>query len=282
MDGLFSIRLNKDVNWEMDNYHFHNDCEILFIVGGECECLIGTELVRLRRGTVIPLYATALHKTNQSSGGVYERYVLHFSPDDAAQFSTADTDLLRCFYGEEAILQLGEKETLEMTALFEKCRSGGSGYGGDVRRKNAFFELLIRLGEMSKAERAPQKIATRSFSRIQPILTYVKENPSEPLTLSVIAEKFHFNKQYLCRIFKRTTGVGVGDYITSMRIQHACSMLRLGHSVQQSGEEAGFANNSAFITTFGKFVGMTPGKYKKSFASNIPQGKHWLDARPAR
>lgn len=268
MDDLFSLKFNSDSGWGMANYHFHNDCEILFIVSGECECLAGTELIRLRRGTVLPLRETALHKTNQSAGGDYARYVLHFSPDDVASFSTPRTDLLRCF-SDGGFIQLDEPAAVQMTVAFERCRGDGWGYGGDVRRRNAFFELLILLGEMSKAERLPQKVATKNFSRIHPILTYIKENPAEPLALDLIAEKFHFNKQYLCRIFKKTTGISVGEYITSVRVQRACRLLRQGRSVQRSGEEAGFNNNTAFVTTFGKFVGMSPGKYKKRFAGSL-------------
>lgn len=272
MDDIFSIKLNRDFNWEMEAYHFHNDCEVLFIVGGECECLVETELVRLQRGTVLPLRAAALHKTNQSSGGEYARYALHFPPDEVAPFSTPETDLLRCFSC--GAIQLDEAATDEMTAAFEKCRCGNGGYGQDIRRRNAFFELLVRLGEMSGVELAPQKVATKNFSRIKPVLTYIKENPAEQLTLSLIAEKFHFSKQYLCRVFKKTTGVSVGDYISSVRIQRACWLLRSGCSVQRSGEEAGFANNSAFITSFGRYVGMSPGKYKKRFADSRLVGNY--------
>lgn len=271
MSNLFSVKLNRDANWEMETYHFHHDCEILFIISGESECLIETELTPLRRGTVLPLYATALHKTNQSSGGEYARYVLYFSPDDVAPFSTQETDLLK-FFRSAAPLQLDEAATEEMTVAFERCRGWSNGYGQDIRRRNAFFELLVKLGGMDRAELAPEKIVSRNFSRLRPILTYIKENPAEHLSLSYIADKFHFSKQYLCRVFKKTTGVSVGDYITSVRIQHASRMLRQGKSVQQSGEESGFTNNSAFVTTFGRFVGMPPGKYKKLFAGSMLVG----------
>lgn len=270
MQELFSLKLNSDSGWGMDAYHFHNYCEILFIVGGECECLAGTELMRLRRGTVLPLYATALHKTNQSRGGEYARYVLHFLPELVAPFSTPHTNLLRCFQGDGGFIQLDERAAAEMTEKFELCRAGNGGYGGDLRRRNAFFELLVRLGELAKTTGGPQKVASKNFSRIQPILTYIRDNPAEPLTLSLIAQKFHFNKQYLCRIFKKTTAVSVGEYITSVRVRHACKLLRRGCPVQLAGEASGFANNSAFITTFGKFAGMSPGKYKKLFSGSLP------------
>lgn len=269
IEELFSIKLNKDYQWEMQNYHFHNNYEILFIIGGESECLLGAELIRLRRGTVLPLYETALHKTNQSSGGEYARYVLHFSPNRVAPFSTPETDLLRCFHNDSCLLQLDERETAELVTVFESCRCDSSGYGDDLRRRNAFFELLMRIGELAGAVRRPQKIASKNVSRIQPILDYITERPTEPLTLSLIAAKFHFNKQYLCRIFKSTTRITIGEYIISVRLQRACRLLRSGYSVQISGEEAGFANNSTFITTFGKFMGMSPGKYKKQFTGSL-------------
>ena len=266
---LFTVKLNKNKDWGMTNYHFHNDCEILFIVDGECECLVETELMTLRRGAVLPLYTTTLHKTVQSSGGEYARYVLRFLPEEVAPFSTDDTDLLNCFHGGRGFIQLGEEDTRELIKLFERCRLGNDGYGSDVRRRNAFLELLIKLGEASTIERSRQRVSTKSFERLRPILTYIAENPAEPLTLCLIAEKFHFNKQYLCRVFKKTTGVSVGDYIASVRIQRACRLLRQGCSVQRSGEESGFSNNSSFITSFGKFVGISPGRYKRLFSGAV-------------
>lgn len=264
MDELFSLRLNRDMRWEMADYHLHNYCEVLFIVAGECECLLGADLIELRRGTVLALAADSLHKTNQSSGGEYARYALHFPRDAVAPFSTADTDLLKCFLGGGELLQLSEQATWGMTELFEGCRAAGSGYGADIRRRNAFFELLVRLGELSSREGAPRKVDSKSSQRLRPILTYIAENLTEPLSLDHLAQKFHFNKQYLCRLFKQTTGVSVGAYIASTRVQHACRLLRGGASVQRSGEESGFTNNSAFITSFGRIVGVSPGRYKKS------------------
>ncbi|MDL2298382.1 AraC family transcriptional regulator [Synergistaceae bacterium OttesenSCG-928-D05] len=265
MQNLFTLCLNRNTEWQMEHYHFHNMCEVLFVVEGGCECLIGTELYRLRRGTVLPLDPTTLHKTNRSGDGEYARYVLHFSPEDVAAFSTPKTDLLRCFQGKDRYIQLEEDAVAEMIKTFERCLCPYSGFGADVRGRNAFFELLIELGELSKIGRSPNRVDSKNFTRIQPILTYINENMTEQLSLETIAKKFHFNKQYFCRIFKKTIGISLGEYITSVRIQNSCLLLRRGCSVQVSGEESGFINNAAFITTFKKIVGQTPGKYKQAF-----------------
>lgn len=265
MSDFFTLQLNRDTEWQMPHYHFHNLCEILFVVEGGCECLIGTELYRLRRGTVLPLDPTTLHKTNRSGDGLYARYVLHFSPDDAARFSTPETDLLRCFKGDDRYIQLEGEAIEKMIAAFERCRSFDQGFGADIRRRNAFFELLVALGELSKSGARPTRVDSRNFSRIQPVLKYIEENLCEPLSLDSIAKKFFFSKQYFCRIFKNTTGITLGEYIASVRVQRACLLLRQGYPVQISGEESGFANNANFITTFRRAVGVTPGQYRKQF-----------------
>lgn len=269
LDSLFSIKFSRDIDWEMHNYHFHNDCEVLFVVSGSSECLVGTELLHLRRGTILLLYSTVLHKTHQTDGSEYVRYALHFSPDDIAPFSTSETDLLSCFKNKKCFIQLEDKAACDMIEIFDKCGNSKSGFGSDIRRRNAFFELLVKLGEMSKTGHGAELVNSKSFSRIQPVLLYINENLTDPLQLDFITEKFHFSKQYFCRVFKKTTGVTLGEYITSVRVRNACALLRLGYSVQSSGEESGFRNNASFITTFGKIIGMTPGKYKRHFSGTV-------------
>ena len=104
--------------------------------------------------------------------------------------------------------------------------------------------------------------------RVSPILDYIRENLTSPLTLDQIAGEFYISKHYLCRIFKAATGFSVMEYIIYSRILKARQLLQEGVSVQQAGELSGFSDNSHFIRTFGHLTGTSPGRYAKEYQSS--------------
>ena len=101
-----------------------------------------------------------------------------------------------------------------------------------------------------------------------PILDYIRDNLSEPLSLDQIASQFFISKHYLCRVFKAATGFSVMEYIIYSRVLRARQLLQEGTSVQQAGELSGFSDNSHFIRTFGHLTGVTPGRYAKEYQSS--------------
>ena len=95
------------------------------------------------------------------------------------------------------------------------------------------------------------------------VITYIHENLAEGITLSEVADALHINKHYLCRLFKRETGVTVNAYITSARIARARHLLRTtAHSVTYIAEETGFADLSVFTKNFKREMNMTPSAYR--------------------
>ena len=276
MIDLFTAAMNKDMVWEMSNFHFHDPYEILFVTGGTCTFLIETEMVQAVRGTILLIRGGLLHMSTSLPDSEYLRYVITFYPAKLDGLSTANTDLMVSFHKERHVIQLPEGEIDAMEKLFKACFDRSETYGADVRRNLSFLNLLIRLGELQQDEYShelkPEIINSKNYLRVKPIVSYIMENPADDLSLEYVSEKFFYNKHYLCRIFKTATGISVGKYITAVRIQYASTYLRQGYSVQESGERAGFKNNSNFISTFRKIMGIPPGQYRQKFRN---QGATW-------
>ena len=277
MQDLFSATVNKDQIWEMSHFHFHDPYEILFITGGSCSFLVEAEMLHATRGTVLMMKSGLLHMSTSLPDAEYTRYVINFNPSDLKPFASAQTDLLAAFCAPQPFVQLSEEEIARVEPLFRACSRKEMEYGADLRRNLSFLELLITLGELTGRDRsAMQQTETESsrhYDRVKPVISYILEHPTENMSLDSIAERFNYNKHYLCRVFKTATGISVGKYIMSVRIQYAAEQLRHGASVQESGIKAGYRNNSNFISTFKKVMGISPGHYRQQYRQRF--GDEW-------
>ena len=116
-------------------------------------------------------------------------------------------------------------------------------------------EIRIRQKETSQ---------DRSFSI--KIEEYIREHYQDPdLNISITSQQFDITPSYLSSVYKKQTGRSLLDYITTLRLEYAESLLEEGLSVIEVAEKAGFRDSGSFIRTFKKKRGVTPGQIKKKF-----------------
>ena len=95
------------------------------------------------------------------------------------------------------------------------------------------------------------------------VVRYIHENISQGITLSEVSDALYINKNYLCRLFKKETGMTVNAYITSARISRARHLLRTTeHSITHIAGEVGFGDLCLFTKNFKKEIGLTPREYR--------------------
>lgn len=90
------------------------------------------------------------------------------------------------------------------------------------------------------------------------IILYIHINLQRKLRLDMIADHLHINKQYMCKVFKKHTGITINDYIISKRLQNAVKLYSENGSLLDSALEAGFANYSTFYKALQNKYGCTP------------------------
>lgn len=79
------------------------------------------------------------------------------------------------------------------------------------------------------------------------------------------AEKFHITDDYVSKLFKEYTGFQFHEYITKLRIEHACRLLKeTKHSTEKIAEEVGYNNVMSFRRAFKAYTGTTPKDYKSN------------------
>lgn len=130
-----------------------------------------------------------------------------------------------------------------------------------VNRKHV-HEILTRLSEEQDGIVRLQA-ADAEATGIEAIKSYIDAFYTEPLTLGLLSEKFHYSREYISREFKKEYGVGLIRYLNDLRLERARVLLAQGFSSQKTCEKVGFTDNSYFARLFKEKYGKTPQKYLK-------------------
>lgn len=97
---------------------------------------------------------------------------------------------------------------------------------------------------------------------MQEILNYIQTN-YRTVTLNDLSEEFYLSAPYLSKYIKEKTGRTFTAFVTELRMQHACNMLKTqGMTIEQIAEEAGYPSVEHFSRQFKKIYGITPAAYR--------------------
>jgi AraC-like DNA-binding protein len=96
------------------------------------------------------------------------------------------------------------------------------------------------------------------------ILNYLSLNYNQSITLEALQKKFKVNKFKLQKSFKKSIGLTPLEYLTTIRIENSKKLFYGNVPLVEIALESGFYDQSHFTNSFKKYVGVTPGDYKKN------------------
>ena len=127
-----------------------------------------------------------------------------------------------------------------------------------VQGLGALVDLAAALAESSPA--MTDRSTPPAIVRARTYLEQRSRNvPSRQVARHVGLSPFHF-----IRLFRRAVGVPPNAYATLVRIGRAERLLRAGVPIAHAAEAAGFYDQSHLNRCFRRFVGITPGEYRRS------------------
>jgi AraC-like DNA-binding protein/biotin operon repressor len=130
----------------------------------------------------------------------------------------------------------------------------------EIIMQNPNFSPILCYHELHRSEK---DVADRTF-REQDLITYVNINFVDPdMCLKTFAAKYNLSTTYVSRIFKKSTGSTLTDYIHMLRLNLAKKYLTEGMTLNDISEKCGYANTLTLIRAFKKYEGVTPSEYKK-------------------
>ena len=129
------------------------------------------------------------------------------------------------------------------------------------------YELIYRLF-------TPESEPDDTLSEIR---RYIKYHYMDDITAGDVSRFFGFERSYLYRIFKARYGVGIKEYLTRVRMEHARSHLNSGYSVSDVAAMVGYSDGFNFSKAYKKYYGVSPVKDKAPReAENVrcAEGRH--------
>ena len=152
-------------------------------------------------------------------------------------------------------------------ALFRKiiqelqlCRYGYEDYIASL------FNDILLLVDRQQHE---QKKATGNVQeQIERAAAYFNENYNTKISIDDYAESLHISTNWFIHNFKQYAGMSPAQYILSLRMVNAQSLLeRTTYNIKEISEIVGYENPLYFSRVFKKEIGKSPAQYRKERAT---------------
>jgi AraC-like DNA-binding protein len=120
----------------------------------------------------------------------------------------------------------------------------------------------VTCDRLRRSAQEPISLPAPSDPRLSCACAITLEDLGTPIPLSVLAEAALTTERTLSRLFRTETGMSYPQWRAQARAIHAMILLAQGESVTDTASLCGWSTTSAFIDSFRRSMGQTPGDYR--------------------
>ncbi len=238
--------------------HIDRDLFSVFILlDGEIDYIIEGNRICLAPKDILLVGNNELHRSVFKKGHACEYILLMVNLDffikhDCTELSEMFFNRLR---GSENVIKA---DSVSDTGLYDVIRRL-DGYTKDATPNHAVVSSVI-IEFLYHLDRRVKKTGKQQYNqeKTKEIIDYINNHLTERLSLADVAKRFYLTRQYLCRLFKQSTGFTVNKYIAYKRIVLVRELHLKGMPLSRACEKAGFGDYSAFYRAHYKIMNESP------------------------
>ncbi len=261
---LFTNYCDEKYQQHPRSTHSHHDMmEILYIIKGEGICQINGSSYPMKKGDLVIYNSDAVHNEcgKLPPPPVYGLEIGNFQIDG----------LPFCHFlpaGVSPVIPTGEHSS-EISSLFQLIyrQSSIQTPESSMICQDLLMALLRMIDQVisgSAASSPSEDTTSKAASLGRQLQIYVDEHALEDLTIQTVSDHFQISPTYTSRVFKKTTGMSLIQYIIQRRMGEAQTLLLITDlPITEVAEKVGYGNLSHFVKMFTQNVGMAPSKYRK-------------------
>lgn len=274
--GLHKLEYPADTD-VMFYVHWHQEFEFLVLTEGKVLFTIEDRKYVMNPGDIVFINSNYLHMAKNICGGVCSFYAIDFS------YHVLNEDIHSIFSKKFIRPILNDKyvfpEFMHVSEDEDKCwqkdiRNYLHEIGECPEHELEPFELMIRsrilaiwdiLDKNCVRAQKDNDIESRYSERLEPVISYIKENYAYEITLGELAAILPMSEGQFSRVFKQTMKLSPIQYLMRYRILQSCKLLQ--DTEKKIGEIAnlsGFNNISYFNRVFLNTIGCTPKEYREN------------------
>lgn len=277
-DSLIVIK--REVPYFDTPFHFHPECELVYIVSGTGKRIIGDKIEVFEPGDMVFLGPNIPHVW-YSDPSFYKNdndrrsiaIVVYFSKEIFSEkfFQLEETQPLKDFLkkAERGLKIQGRTFDQIASMLNNMVESTGMQKIVDLMQ---VLECLAGSEEIQSLASITYKNSydTKDNHKIDEVFLYLNKNFMRDISMPEVAELCHMTPQSFCRFFKTRTKSTFIDFLNDIRISHARKLL-IESEEQTIAEIAylcGYKNLSNFNKLFKIKTKLTPKEYKRNLKAN--------------
>ena len=248
----------------MDNvqphFHVHDVCELIFVKSGAVSAVIGDEIYKLGKNSLILFRANIPHRVMFDSNSDYERYDILFDETVLANrvFERIPKNLhyIDC-NGNNAIVQ-----------LFDRIDFFCKHFHGDdlgLLLKNVIEELLFHI-YLTPPDGFDGELLS-IHPTLKEALQYINQHYCEQITVDDLSRHLCVNKSHLHHLFTDFLQITPKKYINIRRLAKAQKLIRAGEKPSSIFLSCGFCDYATFFRNYTSYFGYTPSQENEIIAN---------------
>lgn len=252
---------------DMPQHHIHDFYEIYYLLSGERDYFIKDKVYSVKQGDLVLVPKYMVHRTIDVGAASHERIVINFKDALLERLSDRTINLAQMFKKGRYKLTLNISGQNYVENLFHRMTKEikEKPAGFDLYLKMLTIELLIAIHRYMEDMEWEQlsSHATPIQQKISDIAGFINDHYDEPVTITMLANRFYLSASYLSRIFKEVSGFSLIEYLNLVRIKEAQKLLRETKlKIVVVAKKVGFGNISHFCKMFRHIVRLSPREYR--------------------
>ena len=239
-------------SYDGSNSHYNKECEIIYMVSGECEMLIENQIFHLVSDSLLFMPANSIHQWKYQEGKINHRIAINFMPEI---FNKSERKILFNIFSRPFFLLNGSQCDLDFyIRAIAECESMNISLQ-KVALKSRLIALITQIYFLC-SEKSVKPIILDN--KIRKVITFIENNLQKNLTLDFLSSKFLISKNHLNNLFKKAVGTTIKKFILVKRLGFVREQLLHGSKPSEAAYKAGFNDYTAFFRAYKAFYGSAP------------------------
>lgn len=252
----YRISCLKDRTKKIYPAHCHDFYKVILFISGDVIYNIEGKDYVCKPNDLILVGKNEIHRVTVSDNSDYERYVLWLSEEFLSTMMSDKYKLSDCFSQCSSfhvnVIHLKKEFAEKLRKLISSAYSYKESDSSDFAKLN-LLNLMIQINRLlSDQKEFIENDATFDTKAVK-ACRYINNHLMEDLSLDSLSEKCGTTKYHLSRIFKKSTGYTLHEYIIEKRIRYVEKLHEEGKKYNEACVLAGFKDYSMFVRTRSRY-----------------------------